>query len=280
MTLRVGLWIVLVGLMAGPSAIACESQCIEKGQWQLGVAIGAGVRSNPLVDGDNIPLVVLPDIAWYGEAFYLDNDEVGYQVIDNGTFALEGFVNLNKEAANFAFWHPANLFSNMALGSGFIGPSMEVKRTVSKDDVATRRWSVNGGVRLHLRHESGEFQASMVTDVGKVHHGQQAELSYSLSWQTGHWTWVATPSLVWKSTKLVDYYYGLDDRDEVDTSLYYEARSGWYPSLSIQVIRPIAEHWRLIGSLTWTELHKGMTASPLLDESKIRGIFVGAAYHF
>ncbi|MBN7821483.1 MipA/OmpV family protein [Bowmanella yangjiangensis] len=278
--LRFLISILLAGLVVSQNAIACEQDCIDTNQWQIGVAIGAGVRTNPLVDGDNIPLVILPDIAWYGEHFYLDNDELGYQLKNDADWALEGFVNINKEAANFAFWHPANLFSNMSMNSGFIGPSAEVKRSVSKDDVATRHWSVNGGVRMHWRHDNGELKASVATDVSGVHNGQQVELNYSYSTNLGSWRWSITPGLIWKSATLVDYYYGLDDRDGVDTFLYYEGRSGWYPSLALQLARPLAENWLLLASMSWTKLHKGMTDSPLLEERNIRGLFVGVAYQF
>ncbi|GGO66330.1 MipA/OmpV family protein [Bowmanella pacifica] len=279
--LRVLIGMLLTGLLlVGGQAVACEQDCIDTHQWQIGVAIGAGVRTNPLVDGDNIPLVVLPDIAWYGERFYLDNDELGYQLAAHSDWAAEVFVNINKEAANFAFWHPANIFSNLALTNSMIGPSAEVRRAVSKDDVATRHWAVNGGVRLHWRFENAELQVSTVTDVSGVHNGGQAELNYSYSGHIGAWRWSVTPGLIWKSARLVDYYYGLDDRDGVDTSLYYEGRSGWYPSLMLQVTKPLAENWLLLASMNWTKLHKGMTDSPLLAENKIRGLFVGVAYHF
>jgi MipA family protein len=36
---------------------------LRKSSWQLGLAFGVGVKASPLVDRDDIPLVILPDIA-------------------------------------------------------------------------------------------------------------------------------------------------------------------------------------------------------------------------
>ena len=90
---------LLIFLVGVKPAYACDDgqDCIEQGEWQLGIALGAGVRTNPLVDGDNIPLVILPDIAWYGESAYFDNGEAGFQWTLNDTFAHEVFVAPNLE---------------------------------------------------------------------------------------------------------------------------------------------------------------------------------------
>ncbi|GGD70272.1 MipA/OmpV family protein [Lacimicrobium alkaliphilum] len=266
------------------SAESCEygaGQCVDKQDWQFGLALGIGVRTNPLVDGDNIPLLLLPDIAWYGESFYLDNDEFGYQWYDSGEVALETFVNLNKEAAYFRYFHPSNvLFSNFSLSASFIGPARVPPPEVSKDDVATRRWAVNGGARIHIRQQQGEWQLAALTDVSSVHHGHQLSLSYSRMWQAGGWRIVLTPSLTWKSAALTDYYYGLGERDGVLLSYYFSGGSGWQPGLDLTVTKPLSEKWLMLFKASHTELHDGMTGSPLVQEGSINTLFMGAAYRF
>lgn len=282
-TLIFSLCLLFLILMWRP-ATACEQgtgQCVDKQDWQFGIALGVGVRTNPLVDGDNIPLVLLPDIAWYGDAFYLDNDEFGYQWVDSSTVALETFVNLNKEAAYFRYFHPSNLlFSNFSLSASFIGPARVPEPQVSSDDVASRRWAVNGGARLHIRQQQGEWQVTALTDVSGVHHGHQLSLSYSAAWQVQNWRVVLTPSLTWKSTGLTDYYYGLDARDGVLPSFYYSGRSGWQPGVDLTVTRPLSDKWLMLFKANWTGLHHGMTDSPLVQEKSIDTLFIGAAYRF
>ncbi|GAB3027609.1 MipA/OmpV family protein [Bowmanella dokdonensis] len=263
-------------------AQACDQSvdCIEKQSWQLGVALGAGLRSNPLVDGDNIPLFILPDIAWYGDKLYLDNDEFGYQWSQSKHLAVETFVSLNKEAANFTFWHPSNILTGSSINTGLIGPSQVPERRVSKDEVASRKWALNAGVRMHIRGHNSDWQIALLTDASDVHRGQQFELGYHYRMDVASWSLSIAPALIWKSSDLVDYYYGLDGRDEVERSLYYQGKAGWQPSLSVLAIRPLTENWQLLIKASWTRLHKGMTDSPLVEENSIQGVFIGTAYRF
>ncbi len=39
-------------------------------QWQLSLGLGAGVRTNPVMDNDDIPLVVIPQVSYQGERFF------------------------------------------------------------------------------------------------------------------------------------------------------------------------------------------------------------------
>ena len=50
-----------------------SAECVAVGGWNFSVALGAGVRTNPLVNGQGLPLVVVPQVSYYGERFFLDN---------------------------------------------------------------------------------------------------------------------------------------------------------------------------------------------------------------
>ena len=45
--------------------------------------MGYGVRTNPLVQSDDIPIDVDLDIAWFGEHFFFDNGDLGLTFADN-----------------------------------------------------------------------------------------------------------------------------------------------------------------------------------------------------
>lgn len=265
----------------------CEdsTQCTEQGQWHLGLAIGAGIRSNPLVDGDHIPLVVLPDIAWYGKAAYFDNGELGYQWHDSSNSAFETFVSIDSERGYFSFWHPANVlvFNSQSSIEFPLAPNNDLtspEREVSINDVASRKWALNGGVRYHLRGQTDEWQFTFLTDVSSVHNGQQLSIAY-----LHHWSWLSmnisvVPKLTYKSSKLIDYYYGVDDRDVRDIALHYEASGGWQPSISISVSKPINKQWQWLFKSSIQKLHSGMSDSPLVEKSTVGSVFFGVGYRF
>src|ERR1700728_4564089 len=64
--------------------------CVAIGRWNFSVALGAGVRTNPLVSGKDIPLVVIPQFSYYGKRFFIDNLDLGFTLVERGanTFNL------------------------------------------------------------------------------------------------------------------------------------------------------------------------------------------------
>ena len=66
--------------------------------WEIGIAFGYGERSNPLIQSDDIPVLIDIDIAWYGERWFFDNGDVGRTLFDgaNVTVNFIGRVNSNR----------------------------------------------------------------------------------------------------------------------------------------------------------------------------------------
>ena len=58
----------------------------EEKSWRLGVALGYGMRTNPLIQSDDIPVVVDLDIAWFGERWFFDNGDLGFELFDRPSF--------------------------------------------------------------------------------------------------------------------------------------------------------------------------------------------------
>jgi outer membrane protein len=91
---RVAALAILVGLnqvraagseddCAGPAA-----DCAAIGRWNFSVALGTGVRTNPLVNGKDIPLVVIPQFSYYGRRFFIDNLDFGFTLAERGANAF------------------------------------------------------------------------------------------------------------------------------------------------------------------------------------------------
>ena len=169
--------LIFLYIFFSSAIFACSESktCIEKSSWQLGIAIGVGIKSNPLVDGNDIPLVILPDIAWYAENAYFDNGELGYQWLNQHKFAFETFIQLDRERAFFSFLHPANiLISTESLSQNSPEfPTQDVQRNLSIDEIASRKWAINGGFRGHYFLSNGEWQFTLHQDISSVHKGHQ-----------------------------------------------------------------------------------------------------------
>ena len=100
-TILTGMWKLIIAYVLtatatasaapAPSVGECDADsqdCVVGGKWTVSLALGAGVRSNPLVHGQDLPLVVVPQISYYGKRFYIDNLDVGFTAFDSGTNTL------------------------------------------------------------------------------------------------------------------------------------------------------------------------------------------------
>src|SRR5262249_44993229 len=63
-----------------------SDDCVAVGHWNFSVAVGAGVRTNPLVHSQDIPLIIVPQFSYYGKRFFIDN-------LDPGVTLFEGDAN-------------------------------------------------------------------------------------------------------------------------------------------------------------------------------------------
>ncbi|WP_434931353.1 MipA/OmpV family protein [Shewanella sp. HL-SH5] len=92
-----------------------SGDCITEGEWDISIAIGFGQKTNPLQDYDDIPLYVLPSIAYYGEQWFFDNGNFGYSLQEAEKYSLNLVTSYSDDRAFFYDWDPSNLFLAEAL---------------------------------------------------------------------------------------------------------------------------------------------------------------------
>lgn len=262
--------------------------CIESGQWSLGIALGLGAQSNPLVDGDTIPLIALFDVAWYGERAYFDNGELGLRWLSHDKLSFDSFITFDRERRFFDFWDPANILFRTSLSpmppaeDPDIPPITDSQNSdkVSADDISTRRWALLLGNRLQYTQGLHQVSFTISTDISAIHKGHSAELSYRKVWQGDDWQLQFRPRVIWKSDSLIDYYYGIDKNDDVSNSLLYEGKSGFQAGLSVFYSYRLSEHWQIITNASYMRLNSGMVDSPLIEQNHTSSLFIGVGYRY
>ena len=100
---------------------ADSQDCVVVGKWNVSLAIGAGVRSNPLVHGQDLPLVVVPQISYYGKRFYIDNLDVGFTAVDGEANTLSLIASPGYDRIFFYRSDLQNIFVNLGGASGPAG---------------------------------------------------------------------------------------------------------------------------------------------------------------
>jgi MipA family protein len=78
------------------SASTAMAQSSER-NWHVGIALGQGERSNPLVSGEDIDIHYVVDAAWYGERFFFDNGDLGFTLFNERTLSVNAILTYNNE---------------------------------------------------------------------------------------------------------------------------------------------------------------------------------------
>ena len=88
---------LLLPLLAAPCLADEEPEQPQESRWRLGAALGYGIRSNPLVQSDDIPIYVDLDIAWFGKRWFFDNGDLGFTVTDNDAVTASLVARVNSD---------------------------------------------------------------------------------------------------------------------------------------------------------------------------------------
>lgn len=265
-----------------------SANCSPIGEWQFGLSVGLGARVNPIVDGDDIPLVLLPSISYYGENFFIENLDIGYTLVDSDQLMLNALVTPSYDRVFFERWDVGNLLvdianpSNAALDAnnpvGVGGGELNNFTELDVTEIKKRKFSLLGGLELSSEISSGLFQVSVLADLSDVHSGTEIRLAFSRAINQSGWN--ATLGLTWKDSKMTDYYYGVDEDEVVDNRGAYQAGSSLNPFVRIDWRQPSQDDnfWRF--GVEYQKLDDAITKSSLVDKEYVLTAFVGKQYNF
>ncbi len=286
------------------TSYACESgeaDCVEVGKWDISLGIGAGVRTNPVEDGDDIPLVLIPQVNYNGERFFIQNLDLGMILWETDSQQFNLVMTPSYDQVFFDRWNPSNFFtdSNALVstgvdkngdGGGTFGPENPAIeggtelvspgfKEVSTRDLRNRRTAGLAGVEYQVSLDSVDVQFQYLSEFTGLHHGDEARLSIAKHWMSGKHHWVGSLGAVWQSSNTVNYYYGVtppeaDQRGTyvADAAVSGIARFDWNYKLT--------ERWDLRLLASYRQLPDEISASPLINDNKVITVFVGGVYHF
>lgn len=267
----------------------------EIGQWNFAIGLGIGKRSNPLFDGKDTPLYVLPSISYYGEYVYFDDGVLGYSYEMTPQLYISAITQLNAHAANFSQWHPSNFLlssssqaiTNLPLESDAVYPltDEEIAETpIGISQITQRHWALDAGIQInYFTLQNIMLQLNLLTDISGVYNGLNGQFKVEKTWQ-----FIAlkplsiklSSSLDWYSKKLVAYYYGITDKDSQISASLYSPASGRNITVGITANYQLSQAWRAALTYRTTALGSSITRSPMVKETQSDTFFIGATYHF
>lgn len=262
---------------------ASENQCIEMNNWDLGVAIGWGQKSNPLKDFDDIPLFFIPTVAYYGEHWFFDNGNLGYTLAEQESFTFNLVTSYSLDRAYFYRWDPSNIFLNRGTqveAKAINNMSLSTEPEREFNSLETRNFTLLGGAEAFIYTRLGIIRLAYTHDMFNVHQGSEAQIKWTYGWDYDRFIFEFALVFDWKSQTVVDYYYGVRPSENAYWSEQYQAKSGWDKGAEMTARYILTDNWDLLLAVRYTLIADEIAASPLLDQDYSSTYFIGAAYRF
>lgn len=264
-----------------PSDCDAGTHCVTEQQLYLSLALGYGQRSNPLYGGEALPLVILPEVYYYAEHWFFDNGVLGSSWQLNPQFTLSLVGQFNQEKGYFQKWFAGNAFQFRSTNASISSPILQDDRygpqQASVREARKRPTAFDLGVQLDWFNNNWQVQGLVWQDVSNSYNGQHASISATRFWQTVSGKWQLSSRLHWKSNKLIDTYYGIDN-NEAFYLPRYNGKASWQPEIRLGWQYPLSTRVALLAFLRYLHLDDAMTDSPLVQDNNVTTWFFGISY--
>ncbi len=199
-------------------AVCAAPATADESPWRLGIATGYGERSNPLIQSDDIPIVVDLDIAWFGERFFFDNGDLGFTFADNRWLTASLVARFNSDRVFFG--RTDTRFVEFSLADG---APLAAAVPVEPPD---RDYAVEAGFELLADGDWGRLQVSAHHDVSGTHDGFEFDVEYGYGFAGKRWYLEPSIGFSYKNAKMNDYYWGVSDSEANEALPAYTADAG------------------------------------------------------
>jgi MipA family protein len=257
--------------LASPAA-DCDpdsQDCVAVGKWNVSLALGAGVRSNPLVHGQDLPLVFVPQVSYYGKRFYIDNLDVGFTAVEGAKNTLSLIASPGYDRIFFYRSDLQNIFVNLggaaAPAGGTNPPPVPLpSRSRLITYLAGPEWTFN------FHDIIGQFD--VLREVTGHNHGEEVRTAIDFPVKRSTGAFSTTIGLTWQSAAIVNYYYG--------APRIYESGSALRPFLKLAYTRPLSPKWRLEATAQYEHLASAIADSPIVAHNYVVTTFFGFVHAF
>ena len=259
--------LVFIACLAGPlGAIAAEES-----RWRLGAAIGYGERKNPLIQSDDVPIIVDVDIAWFGDHFFFDNGDLGITFADNDALTASVVARFNSDRVFFD--RTDTRFVSFDAAGAPLTSSVEF-------EVPDRDYAIELGVEVLTDGNWGALQLAAFHDVSSTHDGYEVSAEYSYPWRDQRFFIQPSIGVSYKSAALNDYYWGVTDEEAGLVVLPYEADAGLNARARLMFGYQLSRHWSFSLVAEVNRLNDEAADSPIVEEQNVLGYFTGFAFRF
>lgn len=140
--------------------------------------------------------------------------------------------------------------------------------------------SLDIGAAAHWITGIGRFEIKWLGDILDRSGGQEVALGWGALIERGKLSIYPDISLRWQNADLTSYYYGVQADEATPLRPAYTPGSALVPGIGIGMLRPLDEHWSLLGRIAHERLPGELGDSPLVDRKGATTLFFGVSYTF
>jgi len=254
---------------------ASSDDCVAVGRWNLSVALGAGIRTNPVVHAQDIPLIFVPQFSYYGKRFFIDNLDPGVTLFEGETNTLSLVASPGYDRVFFYRSDLQNIFVGGTTAVAASGATTFVRNNQNPQAFQqiperSRKITYLAGPEWTFRYARVTGQVDYLHEITGRNHGDEirAALGIPLGQLAGSWS--ANVGVTWKSAGIVNYYYGAPG--------IYEAGWALNPFAKLGYSRPLSGKWKLDAFVHCERLGNAISDSPIVRGHYVTTAFVGATY--
>ena len=249
--------------------------------WRLGVALGYGERTNPLVQSEKIPVLVDLDIAWFGKRFFFDNGDLGFSVLDRPAFTLNAVARVNTDRAFFSKTNTKYInFQYLGAGVTVTPPPTTPTPEPQPFKPPKRDYAIEFGFETLFDGEWGAATLRGFRDVSGTHDGFEVGADYDYRYTRGRFSIAPSVGVEYKSRKLNDYYWGVHAGEASTNIIEYHVDGGFGWHAGLRTNYYVTKHLRAALSVNYERLQNSVAESPLVKDDYVLGFFSGFAWTF
>ncbi|MGX1110623.1 outer membrane protein [Pseudoalteromonas sp. MBR-15] len=262
-------------------------ETVPVNSWQLSAAIGYGEISSPIITDDDIHLLVLPDIRYYGDYLYIENTTVGWNLKETPRYAFGLVSMLNMDGLYFSpkYRSLAAALSPPLTISAHPDPETDVSD--SDDEKKDSNAILVEQEQTKLTYNAGfawryygpiELRVALLKDVSVGHNGEELHALAKTNYQWQQLALEFEMGATFKSSELVDYYYGIESTDTEQVG--YAPKSSINVHSQLQLAYPLSAQAWLVAAFRYEYLGAEIRHSPIVHDVAVRSYFLGVKWRF
>ena len=267
-----------------PAAVPAPLNLPAESHWRLGLAAGYGARSNPLIQSDDIPVLVDVDIAWFGKRWFFDNGDLGFTALDNRFFTANLMARLNSDRAFFSKTNTKYVTFQYAPNRGTttaFSPATGLPITEPAPVKPPRRdYAIEAGFEMLFGGEWGNATLRAFRDVSNTHDGFEVSADYAYRFTHGRFSFSPSVGATYKSAHLSNYYWGVHASEASYLLSEYAVRGGLGWEAGLRTNYYLTRNLRLALSANYERLQYSIAQSPLVKQDYVLGYFAGLGWQF